>query len=242
MVASTIYFYLPKLLEAINPPSGKYIGMIVKAEGDLRMRFGSSMNWRNVKVQDKIYSQTYLFTGSNSSAIYGFTDESSITLGENSLIYMETLGPRKSKKASAEADGPVTKGVKLELIEGDVQLNLKEDSNLEQIKVEENEIDLTKSQKMVVKMNYEKKDGLEVAVLEGDIQVKNKKGTIPLKSGEKLDAPTEEEATTQSLDAKTMEKIKLEAERDQQRVVEDLKKKRQLGYILHAFIEIIQGK
>lgn len=196
------------------------------------MRFGDSINWRKMKRKDRIYSQTYLFTGLGSSATYGFLDESSITLGENSLIFMDLN--LESAGRSTESEEPVS----LELVEGQMQINMKDKSAVKKIKVQDTMIDLSKQQKTVIKLNYEKKQGLDIAVIQGDINIKQKKFSYKVKQGEKIGiANNDTVPLPEPIDDQTMEEIKKLAEEDHKKTIEDLKKKRELINIFYAIID-----
>lgn len=232
-LATTIYIFLPDLVSLVNPKDSKFIGLVIKGEGDLRMRFGESINWKKIQHKDKIYTQTYLFTGPKSSATYGFLDESTISLGENSLIYMDFKF--NDEGSSMEPDDSVA----LELVEGEMQINLKNNSAVKKIKVEQAMIDVTKDQRTVIKLNYNENQGLDVSVIQGDINIKQKNINYNVKQGEKVgisNAPNSE-PVPEAIDEKTMEEIRRLAEEDHKKVIEDIKKKRQISNIISAILK-----
>ncbi len=200
------------------------------------MRFGDSINWRKLRSKDRIYSQTYLFTGADSSASYGFLDESSISLGANSLIYMDFTFKKNGRGNAGDA-------VALELVEGEMQINLKEKSPVKKIKIQDAMIDISKQQKTIIKLNYEQTEGLDIAVIQGDIDIKQKNVSYNVKQGEKVGIASEDSTpVAKTIDEKTMEEIKRIAESDHKKTVEDLKNKRQFNYVFQQFIEIVKEK
>lgn len=239
-LATTIYVYLPDLVEIVNPKDSKFIGLVIKGEGDLRMRFGESITWKKISSKDKIYTETYLFTGPNSSATYGFLDESTISLGENSLIYMDFKF--NDEGTPSDPDDSVA----LELVEGEMQINLKNNSVIQKIKVEDAMIDVSKEQRTVIKLNYQDKQGLDVAVIHGNINIKQKNINYNVKQGEKVGISnsqtnsTDPALETQVIDEKTMEEIRRFAEEDHKKIVEEMKKKRDISNIFNAILKALK--
>ena len=235
-MAVVLHLFLPDLMSIINPKDSKFIGLVLKGNGDLRMRFGDSINWRKMKPKDKIYSQTYLFTGPQSSAIYGFLDESTISLGENSLIFMDFAFDSEGRRSGDGEDS-----ISLELVDGEMQINLKDKSSVKKIKVEDTMIDISKQQKTVIKLNYEDKKGLDIAVIQGDIDIKQKKLSYKVKQGEKVEIENSDtQPVPEALDEQTMAEIKKLAQEDNKKTIEELKKKRELINIIQSFVENFQ--
>lgn len=227
-VATSIYAILPVLMTKFKPDNNKFIGIVVKSQGDLKMRFGNSINWKSAKTNDKIYSQTYLFTGPASSAVYGFIDNSTIKLGENSLIFMDFV----ASDANRRADDSIA----LDLVEGQIELNLREKSPLKKIIIEDAVIDITKKQKTIIQLNYQEEAGLDIAVLHGDIDINQKNVSYNIKQGEKVGVTSSGKLTPPELDEQTKEKIRNLSKEDHEKIVNDLKSKRQLSRI---FLELL---
>ena len=89
LVAFMAYKIIPEVMSSLRPKGGNFIGMVLESQGEIKMRFGESVNWKPARKKDRIYSKVYLFTGENSSASFAFLDESSLNLGPNSLIYID---------------------------------------------------------------------------------------------------------------------------------------------------------
>lgn len=223
----------------VNPKDSKFIGLVIKGEGDLRMRFGESINWKKIGNKDKIFTQTYLFTGPNSSATYGFLDESTISLGENSLIFMDFKF--NDEGSVVEPDDSVA----LELVEGEMQINLKDSSAVKKIKVEDAMIDVSKEQRTVIKLNYHEKQGLDVAVIHGNINIQQKNMNYNVKQGEKVGISNTQlaqnaEPVPEAIDEKTLEEIKRFAEEDHKKLVEEMKKKRDISNIINSILKALK--
>lgn len=220
----------------LRPQNRNFIGLVINAEGDVRMRFGDSINWLNLTTKDKIYSQTYLFTGKNSSAIYAFLDESSISIGENSLIFMDFITD-PTIRTSEEKDSA---SIAVNLVEGKMQINLKEESPVKMIKVDQTLINTGKDSTLI-QLNYEKQ-GMDISVIEGDINIVQNNTTYNVKPGEKLDIENKD-ATPEikRVDQKTMDEIMRIAKEDQKKALKEIIEKRQLGNIINDLVHGLIG-
>lgn len=227
IIAIFTYVFLPDVLEVMNSPNSKFIGVITKADGDIRIRYGESINWRSAKKNDQIYAHTYIFTGNNSEASYGLLDESSVTIGPNSMIFLDAIN-------SQVIDG---RGLSLELIEGKMQLNLKDGSEVKRVQTDDSVIDLKQNQKLLVQLNYEKDDGLQVSVYDGDIKIRRNNQEQSVKSGEttSLSDPTSPPAV-EKIDPIELEKIKKDEEKKQIENIANLKRKRQVSYLINSLL------
>lgn len=228
--------YLPDIMGGLRPQNRNFIGLVINAEGDVRMRFGDSINWLNLTTKDKIYSQTYLFTGKNSSAIYAFLDESSISIGENSLIFMDFITD-PTIRTSEEKDSA---SIAVNLVEGKMQINLKEESPVKMIKVDQTLINTGKDSTLI-QLNYEKQ-GMDISVIEGDINIVQNNTTYNVKPGEKLDIENKD-ATPEikRVDQKTMDEIMRIAKEDQKKALKEIIEKRQLGNIINDLVHGLIG-
>lgn len=224
--------YLPDIMGGLKPQNKNFIGLVIQAQGDVRMRFGDSINWLNLTSKDRIYSQTYLFTGKDSSAIYAFLDESSISIGENSLIFMDFV-----MDPSIRVGDKKDQSIAVNLVEGKMQINLKEDSTLKMIKVDETLIN-TGKEKTLIQLNYEKQ-GMDISVIEGDINIVQNNTSYKVRPGEKLDIESKDAPPEiQKVDQKTMDEIKRIAEEDKKKALKEIIEKRQLGNIIN---DLLQG-
>lgn len=217
------------MMSYLRPRGKNFIGLVIEAKGDTRMRLGDSISWFQLHNKDKIYSQAYLFTGKDSSATYAFLDESTIHLGENSLIFLDFLIDssfyEEKKKISSN-------GIAVDLVEGSMHFNLKDDSPVKKIKIDDTLIDVS-DQSTVIHLNHDK-SGMAISVMKGDINILNKKSSYKVKQGEMLDIKNEQvDPTIKPVNQELMEEMKKIALEDHKRLMQELAEKRSLLSILN---------
>ncbi len=222
---------IPRLLESMKPTNSNYIGMVLEAKGDTKIRFGDSVNWRNALKKDPIYSKAYLFTGENSSGTFAFLDESALSLGPNTLIYIDiVLGedgkPKKQNKSTSKNE------LVIELVDGEMKIDLKNTSLIKSLKVEDASIGLTEKNS-VVKLKYNNMNGMEVSVMKGNINIQTKDRNFNVKHGERLEVLKKDETIrTTPVPTEVMDEMKKMSEIDRRILLEELQRKRGLGQII----------
>lgn len=236
LVAFMAYKIIPEVISSLRPKGGNFIGMVLESNGEIKMRFGESVNWKPARKKDRIYSKVYLFTGENSSASFAFLDESSLNLGPNSLIYIDLALDQKSKSK----DDPNNQ-LAIELVDGQMQVDLKSNNMIKKLKIDDASIDISK-ENSIVKLNYNEKNGMEVSVMKGDINISTKENNFQVKHGEKIQVSKNEEDTkVEPIPADVLEEMKKMSESDRKAFLEEMQRKRGLAEIAQQIAELITG-
>jgi len=224
----------PKILHSFRSSSTDFIGMVLEAEGETKMRFGDSVNWKPFIKKDKIYSRVYLFTGNNSSGSFAFLDESVLNLGSNSLVFIDLdLQNIKKKKALDE--------LAIELVDGEMKIDLKSKAIVKNIRVADASINLS-DQNSVLKVNYNDQTGMQVSVMKGNVDIATKDSTFKVKHGEKLEiSKNEEKQVIEPVPQEIMEEMRRMSEADRRALLEEMQRKRGLSQVAQEFIRFLSN-
>lgn len=226
IVGLASYIYIPKLLISLESPDRNLVGIIISGAGELKMRLGDTANWRNLKLKDPVYSQAYLFTGPKSSAKCLFLDESTMTLNENSLAFID-FDALKSRKSNHVID--------INLIDGKLVMDLSEKNNVSRIKVDGTTIDVTDKKTKIV-IGSDKKLGVDIAVYQGDVDINHDNQNINLKAGEKISV-TQNEFEKEPIDEDLLNELNRIADEDRKRITGELRKEREFSAVLKKILE-----
>jgi hypothetical protein len=237
LVAFMAYKIIPEVISSLRPRGGNFIGMVLESKGEIKMRFGESVNWKPARKKDRIYSRVYLFTGENSSASFAFLDESSLNLGPNSLIYIDLSLDQKDKSKKDDSNNQLA----IELVDGQMQVDLKSNNMIKKLKIDDASIDISK-ENSIVKLNYNEKNGMEVSVMKGDINISTKENNFQVKHGEKIQvSKNEEDSKVEPIPADVLEEMKKMSESDRKAFLEEMQRKRGLAEIAQQIAELITG-
>lgn len=220
------YTLIPSLLSGIDSANRNLVGIVINGTGELKMRLGDTANWRTLKEKDPIYSKAYLFTGNQSTAEYLFLDESTITLNENSLVFIDFNGLKASKTDDS---------LDIDLIDGKMVLDLSEKNNFKKIKVAETTIDVTE-QKTKIVIGSDEKLGVDISVYQGGVDISRKDQKINLKSGEKISV-SQNEIVKEAVDSELLDELNRLAESDRKRILSELRKDRELTVVFKKVLE-----
>lgn len=241
------YFTYPMFVEMSQPTSASFIGYAYKSKGDIRIRQGNSINWVNIGEKDPVYSDTYIFTGKNSSAKFIFLDESTLRLGENSLIHLNFVIPEskikkrksddpkakekdgKAQTANAKTAEAPTEKIKMEFIDGKLDIDLKENSNVDSIKINDTELSVQEGKTKIAISN--KDENFTMSVIEGDVSMSNSGQGIKVKAGERVQITQGEEEKKEKIPEKAFEKLKDIAAKEEE------KKKKEKLFEIPDFIK-----
>ncbi len=224
-------------MSSLRPNGGNFIGMVLESQGEIKMRFGESVNWKPARKKDRIYSKVYLFTGENSSASFAFLDESSLNLGPNSLIYIDLSLDQNGKSKKDDTSNQLA----IELVDGQMQVDLKSNNMIKKLKIDDASIDISK-ENSIVKLNYNEKNGMEVSVMKGDINISTKENNFQVKHGEKIQvSKNEEDSKVEPIPADVLEEMKRMSESDRKAFLEEMQRKRGLAEIAQQIAELISG-
>lgn len=229
------YLYLPDLMTALKSENLNFIGLVLEGEGDLKVRFGDSVNWRSLKKKDLLYSKTYLFTGEKSKGSFGFLDQSTINLGPNSLIYLDFVFEQKEKKKTSFSE--LNKSLAIDLLDGSAQFELKDKSNIKKIIIDNIVVNLSNSTSSI-QIKHNKKTGMELSVVEGDVGITSEGNKYDIKAGEKVtvaESSQVEESKVEKISSEDLEEMKKLAQKDRALVLDSLNRV-QLRQVLHHII------
>jgi hypothetical protein len=237
LLAFIAYKIIPEVISSLRPKGGNFIGMVLESNGEIKMRFGESVNWKPARKKDRIYSKVYLFTGENSSASFAFLDESSLNLGPNSLIYIDLALDKKSKVKKDDSNNQLA----IELVDGQMQVDLKSNKMIKKLKIDDASIDISK-ENSIVKLNYNENNGMEVSVMKGNINISTKENNFQVKHGEKIQvSKNEEDSKVEPIPANVLEEMKRMSESDRKAFLEEMQRKRGLAEIAQQIAELITG-
>jgi hypothetical protein len=228
-LAVILVLLLPQILNSFDPKGAQFAGLVIKSQGDVRIRFGESVNWRKLANKDKIFSNSYLFTGEESLGNFGFIDESSLNLGPNSLVYIGIIHNKfnKSKDDSLQ----------LELVNGQMQIDLKKLSKIQSLKVADATIELTKESSTIRLENTP--ESMEVSVMQGDAKITSKEGEFNVKSGERLEVKASETPEVSAISPEVLEEMKKLSDEDRKMLLAEYQKNRNISALLASLLERI---
>jgi FecR protein len=238
LVAFMAYKIIPEIISSLRPKGGNFIGMVLESKGEIKMRFGESVNWKPARKKDRIYSKVYLFTGDESSASFAFLDESSLNLGPNSLIYIDLVLDQGNKEKKDEKNNQLA----IELVDGQMQVDLKSNQMVKKLKIDDASIDISKGNS-VVKLNYNENNGMEVSVMKGDINISTKENNFQVKHGEKIQvSKNESNSKVEPIPADVLEEMKKMSESDRRAYLEEMQRKRGLAEIAQQIADLLSGE
>ena len=225
-VAILLTLLLPRIFNDLDPMSGQFAGLVLKQQGDVRIRFGDSINWKKLSTQDKVYSNSYLFTGADSAANFGFVDESTLNLGANSLVYIGLIQNKLEKSKNDD--------MQIELVNGKMQMDLKQLSKIQSIKIADAVIELNKKSSTIRLENNN--DSMEVSIMQGEVKLTSKEGVYNVKSGEKLEVKSGQESQVEPLSPELIQEMKKHSAEDRKLMLEEYQKGRNISSIIANII------
>lgn len=234
-LAAIIFLALPRILDSFKPHNPNFIGLSTHSQGDVKIKFGDSLTWRKLDKKGKIYSRSYLFTGPNSTSSLAFLDKSTIKLDPNSLVSLNfDIVPGEEDVTLTEEGLPA---LKIGVLEGKVGLQLKPNSQVKKIEMEQSVLKLGNE---ATSLLLESGDGDKVAVLAGGVTMRSRGETYQLKTGEKLGVQGDEVKKEEVPDELLQEMKRIAMENDRQ-AFEEEKRKRQLSYLLSQWYNYLTG-
>lgn len=189
LIATIIgYLFLPLILNEIEPKNENFIGLVLDTKNDVKIRYANSVTWIKANKSDRIYTNTYLFTGSGSSSSYAFLDKSTIDLGENSLVLLDfSVDP-----AAAEAEKGKKRSVKIKVIEGEsVDIALVKESQVSDIEVENANINVNDEEMTINVSKKDKHPTFQVSSLSGEVDIEYNGKSYNMKSGQAMELSEE---------------------------------------------------
>jgi len=225
-----ILWVLPNLMQSLESKASQFAGLVLNSSGEVKIRFGDSINWKQLKTSDKVYSNSYLFTGPDSSAGFGFVDESSLSLGPNSLVFIGLIKNKLDKDDSSE-------NLQLELVNGKMQVDLKKLSNIRSLKVADAVIELNRKTSTILLQNDN--EGMQVSVMQGDVKLTSKEGQYDIKSGEKLEVKAGETTEVNPLPPEVIEEMKKLSDEERKLLMEELQKNRNITSVIANILKRI---
>ncbi len=226
-------------MTAIKSQSQNFIGLVLEAEGDLKVRFGDSVNWRVLKKKDLLFSKTYLFTGEKSKGSFGFLDQSTINLGPNSLVYLDfVFEQQETQKISSNSN----KSLAVDLLDGSAQFEIKEKSNIKKIVINDVVVNLP-SKPSSIQIKHDQQVGMELSVVEGEVGVSSEGNKYDVKAGEKVtvaDNSKVEDSKVEKISSEELEEMKKLAQKDRALVLESLHRV-QLRQVFHKIIGLFSS-
>lgn len=230
VLALGFYQMVPDLMLSLKLNNSNFIGVLLKADGDVRVRLGDTISWKKIGFKDIIYSNSYLFTGEGSSATIVLLDQTSIEVSPNSMLF---INYDKTEKP-LDQKPPKYKPLALELHEGKAKLDAVKDSALKKLKMQESEIKLNSAATLVLD---DEGSEANLLVAEGEIEISNAGGVQEVKAGEKAILEKEDKKPEVGvLSKEELDLYKKNAEKEHAKIVEELKLKRDFRNI---FLEIV---
>ncbi len=224
----------PGILQTLRSSNADFIGMVLEAQGETKMRFGDSVNWKAFVKKDKIFSKVYLFTGPNSSGSFAFLDRSVLNLSENSLVFID-LDPQAIKNRETRED------MAIELVDGEMKIDLKSTSLIKSIRIADASIKLSE-QNSILKMNYNDLSGMQVSVMKGDVDISTKDNKFKVKHGERLEiSKINGKKVIEPVPQEIMEEMLRMSEVDRKALLEEMQRNRGISKITQELIDFFKG-
>jgi|GEM_PF-3781924 len=217
---------IPYIASSIEEKNSDFIGLVVETKNDAKLRFGDSVSWKKAEKMDRLYSKSYLFTGDDSFMSYALLDGSKISLSSNSLVFLDYSATDLKKDST---DAPLD----IELLNGNVGVNIKEKSKLKKIKVDNTVIDFT-DKKTHISLTRSEDKSVEIVVMQGDVNIVKDNKNFQIDSGEKLSISADEKASPEEskVDESTLDEMKRIAAQENWESLEELQKKRNFKFYL----------
>lgn len=144
------------------------------------------------------------------------------------------------QKDKSKKDDPNNQ-LAIELVDGQMQVDLKSNNMIKKLKIDDASIDISK-ENSIVKLNYNEKNGMEVSVMKGDINISTKENNFQVKHGEKIQvSKNEEDSKVEPIPADVLEEMKRMSESDRKAFLEEMQRKRGLTEIAQQIAELITG-
>lgn len=208
-ISAAAYMLLPAILQTFRPIQGNFIGLVHEIHNDVKTRYADTFTWQPAAARTELFSKTHIFTGSDSTARLIFLDGSYIELMENSLIFLDFQITEDS-----EDDKPI----KMDLFNGQVSIDLKENSQLKKIKINDTEVDLT-DEATTLRLESKEEGGLSASVLKGKVGIKRKDMNYEIEKGKSFTASKDDETEEEAISDELLSEMK--------RMEEEIKKKRE---------------
>jgi hypothetical protein len=229
---STSYFYGLRSEKKSN-----LIGIVTELSGDSKVRYTDDVTWRDMSKSQKVYSYSYVYSGEDSKVTLAFLDQSSIAMGEKSLIF---LNFRIHINDSTDQFNDLS----LDVVKGSVDVGLRKNSNIKDIKIND-VILVTNDLETQISIKASGKNGMNVSLLKGEVDVKSNDENYNIKSGEKIEVVKNKNPKKEKISQKILDKMKKIYQSEQERIRNDIRKKRSISYIskeiLKDVAEVFRG-
>lgn len=220
--AVLLYNFIPSTMN-FRTSEEDYIGLMTFSKGDVQIRYAESINWKKLQKNDRVYGNSYLFTGPGATGSYVFVDQSRLSLEENSLVYLDFPEGMEEKKT-----------YNIDLLDGNIKLVFAKDSKAS-VRVNDK---VVKPGKEETKLLLEGGGKLELMVFEGEADILNEEDAlnVNVKTGEKLRMAGSGSAYEKGVISGDLVTEMDEFEEYDQAEFIELQKKRQLTYLItHIF-------
>ncbi|PIK15124.1 FecR domain-containing protein [Halobacteriovorax sp. JY17] len=192
-----------------NEDNLNYIGTTVETNGEVKIRYGESINWKTLGANDNIYSKSYLFTGDGATGKFVFLDGSIIKLDPNSLIYLDFMFDIKDINKNKN----LKNSLKIDFVDGEISFDLKEESSVKKIAMNDTTISINKKETMIKLQNDKKTQEMQVSVFEGDVSLNKRNKEFQIKSGEKLKISESKDMDREEISSEVIDSMRESAER-----------------------------
>lgn len=237
-LAAGFYVLMPKILNSFKPHNPNFIGLSTHTTGDVKIRFGDSITWRKLEKKEKIFANSYLFTGPNSSSTFAFLDKSTIKLDANSLVSLDFQVQGQDGTVPLTAEGMPT--LKIGLVEGKADVRLRPNSQVKSIHMDQSVVNIG-NDAAIIQLEGGKDN--KIAVMDGQVNVTSKGQTHEVKAGEKaVSNADEEELKKEEVPDELMEEMKKLALENDRLMFEEEKKKREFFYLIKQMFAVMLGE
>lgn len=234
MFSAIIYRELPSFFDSASTDKiGKVIGLATNVKGHVRVRFGESISWKQVELNERIYGDSYLFSGEGSQADFIFVDESSLKLDQNSMVYLDksTYNPEQDKRSES---------MNLDFVNGQIDIKINNETMINSIKVNNSVINLKEGQAHFRIINHKQDEKFDVSVLNGSVDLKERGKSFKVISGEKLQISKDKAPEKGKISKELREKLaKLETEPKQNQLFKDFKNRSDFAYYLEKLGRVL---
>lgn len=230
--AGMLYLLLPAIVNKIKPSNPNYIGLSIQTKGDVKIRFSNSIIWRKLDKEDKIFANSYIFTGPDSTSRFAFLDRSVIELEPNSMVSLDFQALARDGKVSTTEQG--FPQIKIGVVGGKVDLKLRPDSQVKSVKMDNTSIEVGGGKSILLEVSSS--DVEEVSVMDGDVMLTARGQSQQVSSGEKaINDPKDANIKRQEIHPEVLAEMRRLSDQSNKLWMEEEKKKREFFYLMKSW-------
>ena len=227
------HFFTSYIYDSRGEKHSNFIGIVTELSGNSKVRYVDDITWRDMSKSQKVYSYSYIYSGPDSKVTLAFLDQSSIAMGPNSLIFLNF-------RIHINSNQDQLNDLSLDVVKGKVDVDLREKSNIKDIKIND-VILVTNDLETQISIEASGKKGMNVSLLKGEVDIKSNDENFKIKSGEKIEVTKNKNPVKEKISQKILDKMKKIYQTEQERIRDDIRKKRSISYISKEIVKDVSS-